>query len=148
MSGKVTKLGRICVEGLNEDAALAFAGGCYLSRRPSSPTLWFFTLAIDGNAHTWGPNLRALLSDESKQLLELVDIADFAKATDYCTCIDEALTTVPFLAKHPEYRDRCAPPCYPCAFGAHDRCSFGCSSVGEIHFPERIIDPQVKKLAA
>lgn len=135
----VTKLGRICIDGLNESAALAFAGGSYLSRSPSSPSFWFYALAIDGNAHTFGPELRALLSDESRGLLELIDVGDFEKASDYCTCCDDAI----------RYAWHRIDPCYACAFGAHDRCNApgGCQRHGEIHFPETILDPRVKAAA-
>lgn len=135
----VTKIGRICTADLNESAALTFAGGCYLSRRPSSPTFWFYTLAIDGKAHTFGPELLALLSDESKALLDLLDVAEFASGMDYCTCLDDQLR---FSGRGPVLF-----PCYACAFGAHDRCRFGCDHGGEIHFPERIFDPRVKAVA-
>lgn len=145
MKDRVTKVGRMGCESLNESAALVFAGGSYLSRRPSSPTYWFYTLAIDAKVHTFGPNLMALLSDEAKALLELVDVGEFDSARDYCTCVDD---TVRFWGLYgQEHRGRIIEPCYACLFGAHDYCSHGCDSTAEIHFPERILDPRVKAAA-
>lgn len=144
----LTKIGRICVDDLNESAALAFAGGCYLSRRPSTPTFWFYALAIDGKAHTFTGEMEAALSDESKALLALLDVGEFESGMDiertglgmyYCTCIDDQLR---FSGAGPV-----DDPCYACAFGAHDLCRFGCDRGGEIHFPERILDPRVKAAA-
>jgi hypothetical protein len=142
---RITKIGRIGCDSLNESAALVFARGSYLSRQPSSPTFWFYTLAIDARADTFGPNLRALLSDESKALLEFVDVGDFESASDYCTCVDDAVRFWGLYGR--EHRGRIIEPCYACAFSAHDHCSVGCDSSGMISFPERILDPRVKAAA-
>lgn len=143
----ITKVGRIGIESLNESAALVFAGRSYISRRPSTPTFWFYTLAIDAKAHTFGPDLLAALSDESKALLELLDVSSFETAQDYCTCVDESWLLVPYLGANPGVRGGLREPCWPCLFGSHERCCLGCTSSGEIHFPETIIDPRVKAAA-
>lgn len=147
----VTKLGRICIDDLNELADQVYAGCTLISRRPSTPSFWFYGLAIDGKAHTWGESLRSLLSEQAKALLELVDVGEFASARDYCSCVDDSLWLTLTLRARPDlrtYRGRAVEPCYACAFGAHDRCSAGgCLQHGEIHFPETIIDPRVKAAA-
>jgi hypothetical protein len=153
VSAKVTKIGRIGCDGLNELAEQFFRGDVLLSRRPSSPSFWFFNLAIDANAHTFGPSLRALLSPEALALIGHVNLAAFdppyaqcdetSPAHPWCSCVDRAFA-------HGATCRRSAysmwpghywsgVECWPCALGEHEQCADGCSTVGELHFPETVM---------
>jgi hypothetical protein len=124
----VTPIGIIGTDSLNEDAAHFFAGQSLISRRPSSPTFWFYSLALESKTWTWGPKLHALLSDESLALLDRVDLSEY---TQWCTCCDDSLRYG---------ADRGSDViCWPCLFDAHHLCSLDCSSSGEIHFPEKVM---------
>lgn len=132
----VTTIGIIGTDALNEYAEHIGAGRILLSRRPCSPTFWFYGLALDAKVWSWGPKLRALLSPGATKLLELVDLSEY---TQWCTCCDEALG-------HSRFREPELVPtiphvqCWPCLFDCHDLCSHECSSSGEIHFPERVME--------
>jgi hypothetical protein len=118
---RVTKLGRIGIDGLNELAAAASTGTWLLNHRPSSPTFWFYNLAISGRANTWRSSLTDLLSDDAKHLLTLVDVGKYEA---WCMCADRSL-----------HAGKCY--CLPCLEDRHDECqqSDRCDlSHGEIHF--------------
>jgi hypothetical protein len=83
----VTRLGQMGCGSLNELAAQTMAGEILLDRRPSSPSWWFAQLAADANAHTFGPELRALLSDDAKWLIEQMGIG---KGYRWCQCFDHS----------------------------------------------------------
>ena len=140
--GGVTKIGQIGVDGLNELAEWAFAGCMLVSRRPSSPTWWFYGLARDAKVWSWGPKLNSLLSERSKQLLTLVDLEEMEA---WCACCDEQLWLG--VGMRPASM---SPVCWPCIFDRHDLCSRpgGCDNGGEIHMPETIIDPRIARAAA
>lgn len=149
----MTALGRDGCEALNEYAAQFFRGDILLSHRPSSPSFWFFNLAIDANAHTFGPSLRALLSAEALTLIDCVNLAAFdpphtqcdddAPANPWCSCVDydfahAATCRRPALRMWPgHYLSGVA--CWPCAMGEHAQCAIGCETSGEIHFPETVM---------
>lgn len=118
MSARVTKLGRMGCESLNELAAQHMRGEVLLDHRPSSPSWWFAQLANDANAHTFGPALRALLSEDALHLIEKMGIG---KGYRWCQCFDHSWRAGRVL-------------CSECIRDQHEACPICLGDLtGEIH---------------
>lgn len=131
---KISTIGALAVEELNRLAEWHWAGYIILSSRPSTPSFWFFSLAIDSDVIEWG---RDHLSGPARELLDLADVGGRgAHAAEdrnrWCTCDDAEFHSRSYRGPQPD-------TCWPCLFGCHERCSFGCTWEGEVHFPERLM---------
>lgn len=123
MAGKgLTKIGRICIDSLNEMARLDAADEPLPNHTPSAPAFWFRGLAAEQGGRVFlADGIRSHLSDEAVVLMR-----DVLR----CSC-DYKWGT--WQAGYPDaLKDGQPFSCYACAFDAHAMCIHGCQADHEV----------------
>lgn len=127
--GKLSKVGVIVVDALNEIARAHEAGEPLPNHTPSSPAFWFSGLAREHGGRSYGGQfendapiasalIRSNLSDAAIVL---------ARRVLACRC-DERWGSWEMSPHSHDWEDGAPFACYPCSFDAHGMCHHGCKA--------------------
>lgn len=125
---KLTRVGQIGVESLNELASLEADGVDVANHYPASARFWFHGLARDASGIFKSPGMRAHLSDATVLLARDVLGCSCRESNFEWRFLDPDNVPTKLAHSAPYGSDPEIVPdiCYACAFDAHGMCCHGC----------------------
>ncbi len=126
---KLTKIGAIGIDSLNELAAQAAAGEAVPNHTPAAPKFWFHGLAREVTGIFKSPGMLAHLSDDAVLLARDVLGCSCKEANFEWRFLDP--DNVPAKLAYTRFGEEpeIVPDiCYACAFDAHGMCIHGCKA--------------------